>query len=162
MSRVQKERFYREYLGLGRFVGVREHDLPNDWDGFRAYFDDVVANELEHTVTVDRVLRSLDQVTIPHLPEFLVRALRIPARRLLYVCGVGLLPPALRERCEMSWTRRDAREFRAIGAVARRMTPVMTKRMLVSGPSQLRFRRKAIARGPLGAGEEPAGLAKAA
>jgi uncharacterized protein (DUF2236 family) len=161
MSRAQKERFYREYVGLGRFVGVRENDLPDDWEGFRAYFDDVVANELEHTITVDRVLRSLDRVTIPRLPDVLVRALRTPARRLLYVCGVGLLPQVLRERCDMPWTRREEREFRAIGAFTRRMTPVMTKRMLVSGPSQLRFRRKAIARGPLGLGEEPA-LAKAA
>jgi hypothetical protein len=30
------------------------------------------------------------------------------------------------------------------------MTPVMTKGMLVSGPRQLRWRRRAIARGPLG------------
>ena len=64
MTRSQVERFYREYTGLGRFVGVREGDLPRDWDGFRAYFDDVVANELEHTETVDRVLRSLGEVAI--------------------------------------------------------------------------------------------------
>jgi uncharacterized protein (DUF2236 family) len=155
MTRPQVERFYSEYRGLGRLVGVREDDLPSDWNGFRAYFDDVVAHELEHTQSVDRVLRALGGVTIPRLPEFLVRALRAPAGRLLYVGGVGLLPPVLRERCEIHWTRRDEREFRAIGAVTRRMTPVMTKRMLVSGPTQLRWRRKAIASGPLGAGGGP-------
>jgi uncharacterized protein (DUF2236 family) len=161
MTRPQVEQFYNEYKGLGRFVGVRERDLPPDWDGFRAYFDDVVAHELEHTESVDRVLRAINGVTIPRLPDVAVRALRMPARRLLYVCGVGLLPEILRERCEIRWTPRDAREFRAIGAAARRLTPVMPKRMLVSGPSQLRFRRKAISRGPLGgAAEQP--LARAA
>jgi uncharacterized protein (DUF2236 family) len=156
MTRPQVEQFYREYKGLGRFVGVRERDLPPDWDGFRAYFDDVVANELEHTESVDRVLRAINGVSIPRLPDVVVRALRMPARRLLYVCGVGLLPEVLRERCEIRWTRRDAREFRAIGAAARGMTPVMTKGMLVSGPRQLRWRRRAIARGPLGpAAEQP-------
>jgi uncharacterized protein (DUF2236 family) len=150
MTRSQIELFYREYKGLGRLVGVREDDLPPDWDGFRSYFDDVVANELEHTESVDRVLRALSGVAIPRVPEILVRALRLPARRLLFVCGVGLLPEAVREHCEIRWTRRDAREFRAIGAAARRMTPVMTKGMLVSGPRQLRWRRRAIARGPLG------------
>lgn len=150
MTPPQIERFYREYKGLGRFVGVREHDLPPDWDRFRTYFDDVVANELEHTESVDRVLRAISGVTIPRLPGVLVRALRMPARRLLYVCGVGLLPDAVRERCEIRWTRREAREFRAIGAATRSMTPVMTKGMLVSGPRQLRWRRRAVARGPLG------------
>ena len=161
MTRAQTERFYREYKGLGRLVGVREADLPADWDGFRAYFDDVVANELEHTESVDRVLRAINGVTIPRLPTVLVRALRMPARRLLYVCGIGLLPETLRERCEIDWTRRDDREFRAVGAVARRMTPAMTRGMLVSGPRQLRWRRKAIERGPLGgSAEQP--LARAA
>jgi uncharacterized protein (DUF2236 family) len=164
MSRAQIERFYKEYRGLGRFVGVRERDLPADWAGFRNYFDDVVANELEHTESVDRVLRAINGVTIPRLPGFVVRALRMPARRLLYVCGIGLLPETLRERCEIEWTRRDEREFRAIGAMSRRLTPVMTRGMLVSGPRQLRWRRKAIARGPLGtAGQaSPAELSRAA
>jgi uncharacterized protein (DUF2236 family) len=161
MTRPQVERFYAEYKGLGRLVGVRENDLPPDWDGFRAYFDDVVANELEHTESVDRVLRAINGVTIPRLPQILVRALRMPARRLLSVCGIGLLPEALRERCEIRWTRRDQREFRAIGAAARRMTPVMTKGMLVSGPRQLRWRRRAIVRGPLGPASETR-LARAA
>lgn len=161
MTRPEIELFYREYKGLGRLIGVREHDLPEDWNGFRAYFDDVVANELEHTESIDRVLRAIGGVTIPRVPEVLVRALRLPARRLLYVCGVGLLPDLLRERCEIPWTRRDARELRAIGAAARRMTPVMTKGMLVSGPRQLRWRRRAIARGPLAPVAEPR-LARAA
>jgi hypothetical protein len=39
-----------------------------------------------------------------------------------------------------------------IGAVTRRLTPVMPKALLISGPAQLRWRRKAIARGPLGDG----------
>ena len=162
MTRPQVERFYREYKGLGRLVGVREHDLPPDWAGFRAYFDGVVANELERTETVDRVLRSLGEVGIPRLPDVVVRALRTPARRLLYLGGVGLLPDALRERCEIRWTRRDQREFRAIGAMARQMTPVMPKRMLVSGPAQLRFRRRAIARGPLATTDARPPVARAA
>jgi hypothetical protein len=39
-----------------------------------------------------------------------------------------------------------------IGAASRRLTPMMPQQLLVSGPAQLRWRRKAIARGPLGAG----------
>jgi len=36
MSREQIERFYREYVGLGRLVGVREGDVPRDCWSFRA------------------------------------------------------------------------------------------------------------------------------
>ena len=161
MNRAQVECLYEEYRGLGRFVGVREGELPADWDGFRAYFDFVVATQLEHTESVDRVLRSINKVAIPRLPNPLVRALLLPARRLVYVPGVGLLPKALRDRCELRWTRRDEHEFRAIGAVVRRMTPVMPKRMLISGPTQVRWRRRAIARGPLGPGRGASGEPRA-
>ncbi len=39
MSRAEIEQFYREYRGLGRLIGVRESDLPEDWQDFREYFD---------------------------------------------------------------------------------------------------------------------------
>jgi uncharacterized protein (DUF2236 family) len=164
MSRGQLERFYLEYKGLGRLIGVRDGDLPPDWDSFRLYFDDVVANQLERTESVDRVLRSIDQVTLPRVPQVVTRVLRAPARRVLYVGGIGLLPPTLRERFDARWTRREEREFRALGAASRRMTPVLPNRLRVMGPTQLRLRRRAIARGPLGADrrQAPAPLAKAA
>ena len=41
MSPVELETFYREYRGLGRLIGVREGDLPEDWAGFRRYFDEI-------------------------------------------------------------------------------------------------------------------------
>jgi uncharacterized protein (DUF2236 family) len=152
MRRDQIDRFYAEFVGLGRLVGVRSNDLPPDWDAFRAYFDEMVSSTLERTETVARVLRAVRTVGPPPLPMFptsLWRGLRLPAGRALYLGGVGLLPPVLRERLGVRWTRRDAAEFRALGRVARALTPVMPRRLLVSGPDQLRWRRRAIARGPL-------------
>jgi uncharacterized protein (DUF2236 family) len=163
MKPDQIERFYKEYLGLGRLIGVRNGDLPPDWRGFRRYFDDVVQNELERTDSVDRVLRAIHTVRVPGVPDSASRALRMPAGRLLYLGGVGLLPAVLRARCEIRWTRRDQRQFELIGAASRRLTPLMPKSLLIVGPAQLRFRRRAIARGPLGAGEQvPAPLRTAA
>jgi uncharacterized protein (DUF2236 family) len=153
MSRDQIERFYREYVGLGRLVGVREGDLPANWQRFRAYFKRMVEQELERTESVDRVLRTVGHVTlpdVPFIPELFWKALRLPAARALYVCSVGLLPPGLRERLGVRWRLREEREFRMIGAGTRRLTPVMPKELLTSGPAQLRWRRDAIARGPFG------------
>lgn len=155
MRRDELERFYREYMGLGRLVGVREGDLPGDWDGFRQYFDRVVADELQHTEAVDRVLRAVRTVALPEVPllaELAWRVIRLPARQALYLCSVGLLPPALRARLGISWSRRQELEFRALGAASRSLTPLMPEGLKVSGPAQLRWRRRAIARGPLGSG----------
>lgn len=164
MSPSQIERFYREYLGLGRLIGVRDGDLPSDWQSFRAYFDRTVERELERTESVDRVLRAVRHVTVPVVPELLSRAIRLPASRVLYVCSVGLLPATLRERLGIRWRARDEREFRMIGAATRRLTPVMPRQLLVSGPAQLRWRRRAIAGGPLGTGGQDGrrAIAKAA
>jgi uncharacterized protein (DUF2236 family) len=155
MSREQVERFYREYVGLGRLVGVRATDLPPDWRGFRDYFERTVEKELEHTESVDRVLAAMDHAAFPDVrlvPDLFWKALRLPAARALYVCGVGLLAPPLRECLGVRWRAGDEREFRMISAASRRLTPVMPQQLLVSGPAHLRWRRKAIARGPLGDG----------
>ncbi|MBV8941388.1 MAG: DUF2236 domain-containing protein [Solirubrobacterales bacterium] len=153
MTRAQVERFYAEYTGLGRLVGVRQGDLPETWDGFRAYFEYMVGQELGHNETVDRVLAAARRPAppeVPPMPSILWSALRRPAASLSYLGGVGLLPGALRERLRIRWTRREEREFRALAAGSRALEPVLPAAMRALGPSQLRWRRRAIARGPFG------------
>jgi uncharacterized protein (DUF2236 family) len=151
MSPAQVERFYREYVGLGRLVGVRADDLPPDWDGFRAYFDHTLEHELGPNETVDRVLRAARKPAVPEVgPAVLWKAVLLPATRAAYLGGVGLLPPELRVRLGIPWTSRDERAFRALGAASRALTPVLPRKLKTLGPTQLRWRRRAIARGPLG------------
>ncbi len=152
LTRAQTERFYREYRGLGRLIGVRERDLPDSWTGFQAYFEEMVATQLVRTSSVDRVMRSVRYAAPPPLPipRPVWRAARIPARRGLYLGGVGLMAPELRDRLGIRWSQRDQAEFRLAGAVSRSLTPVLPERMRVMGPGTLRWRSKAIRRGPLG------------
>lgn len=151
MSGPQIERFYREYVGLGRLVGMRSGDLPQDWKGFRAYFDHVVEHELGHNKTVDRVLATARRPAMPEVAAALVfKALLVAPTRAAYLGGVGLLPPSLRERLGIAWTSRDELAFRALGAASRALTPVLPAKLKTFGPTQLRWRRRAIARGPLG------------
>jgi uncharacterized protein (DUF2236 family) len=160
----QVERFYHEYRGLGRLVGVREGDLPDNWREFRTYFDATIETELEHTETVDRVLRAIRHAAPPPIPipDPLWRAIRMPARRGMYLGGVGLLSPLLRERFELTWSRGDEAQFRALGAATRSLTPVMPKALRIMGPAQLRWRRRAIARGPLGRDDQVVGRRRTA
>jgi uncharacterized protein (DUF2236 family) len=151
MRPSEMERFYREYRGLGRLIGVREAMLPEDWAGFRHYFDRI-SSGLERTDSVDRVLRSIRFAARPPLPipQSLWRALRLPASRVLWLGGLGPMDPVLRGRLGVRWHRSDELTFRAIGRVTRGLEPVMPERLKVMGPEQLRWRSRAIAAGPLG------------
>lgn len=153
MRRDEVERFYREYRGLGRLIGVRERDLPESWTEFRAYFERMVSEELVRTLAVERVLKSIRHAPAPPLPmpALLWSTLRIPASQLLRLGGIGLMDPELRRRLGAPWSRLDELRFSALGAASRSLTPVMPEGLRVMGPAQLRWRRREIAAGPLGA-----------
>jgi uncharacterized protein (DUF2236 family) len=149
----QKERFYREYRGLGRLIGVRDKDLPATWSGFRTYFDETCANELVRTVSVDRVLAATQgdvPPPLPIMPDLLWRAIRVPASRAMWLGGVGMLSPELRHVFGIDWTPKDERALERIGRVSRALTPVLPRPLQIVGPAQLRMRRRAFERGPLG------------
>ena len=65
--------------------------------------------------------------------------------------GIGLVDDRLRRQLGVPWSRSDELQFRAMGALSRGLSPLMPERLKVMGPAQLRWRRKAIATGPLGA-----------
>jgi len=154
MTREEVERFYAEYRALGRLIGVRRRDLPLGWEAFCAYFERTCSEKLLRTASIERVLNTVRQVASPPLPfpEPLWRAVRMPASRALWLGGVGLMDGALRRRLDIGWSRADEAQFRTLGLLSRGLTPVMPKGLRVVGPQQLRWRRRAIARGPLGHG----------
>ncbi len=153
LSPRELERFYAEYRGLGRLIGVRERDLPPTWAGFRRYFERMTREELTRTVSVDRVLGAIRNAPPPPVPvpELVWRALRLPASRVLWLGGIGLMERELRQRLGIDWGRADEAQFRALATVSRGLTPVMPHSLRIMGPAQLRWRREAIAEGPLGA-----------
>ena len=153
MRRPEIEQFYGEYRGLGRLIGVRERDLPPTWAAFREYFERMVSEELVRTRAVDSVLGAIRHAPAPPLPipDVLWRALRLPAGQVLWLGGVGLMPAPLRTRLEIRWTQIDEAQFRTLGGLSRALTPILPANLLITGPAQLRWRRQAIATGPLGA-----------
>jgi len=152
MSRRDTERFYREYRGLGRLIGVRERDLPPTWAGFRRYFEEMASERLVRTEAVERVLTTVRSAPPPPLrvPELLWRAVRLPASRVLWLGGVGLMERRLRRALGIRWGSAEEAQFRLLAAASRSLTPLMPERLRVTGPRALRWRRAAIARGPLG------------
>ena len=110
----------------------------------------MVAEELEWTPAVPEVLATLAASSPPNVPGMhpaLWRVLRSPMGRQLHVQTVGLLPADLRRRLGLRYTRRDARTFAILAALSRRAGPVVRGPLAEFGPSYVRWRRAALARG---------------
>src|SRR2546421_9284149 len=150
MTRDQIDRFYQEWLGIGRLLGIRDGDLPSTWDKFLGYFDDVIATQLTHHPTVDTVLKASARPAMPDsLPQWtkpLWHLFRLPIAHVLMITGIGGLPPAVRDRLGLRWTRRQEHELKAIAAVSRAATPVLPDWARVNGPVYLKARRGVIGR----------------
>ena len=149
MSRAEVYDFYREWLDVGRLLGIRDRDLPPDWPGFRRYFDQMVSERLEYTDAVRDVLAALKEPKSPPnlpLPDGAWRAARLPAARLSALATIGMLPPVLRERFGLEWSRAQELELRALGAASRATTPLMPRSLRRMGPAWLERRHDAIVR----------------
>jgi uncharacterized protein (DUF2236 family) len=144
------ERFYAQWRRSGRLVGVRLEELPDDWRGFRSYFERMVRECLQDTESVQDVLASLRRPARPPVPllnDPAWQVVRLPMARLMSLATVGLLPPVLRERFGVRWSRSQALELRALGAASRSTTPLLPRSLRNMGPLYMRWRRDAIERG---------------
>ncbi len=149
----QTQRFWTEWRGLGRLLGIRERDLPPSWGGFLAYVDEIIDTRLERNDVVDLVLRTIVEPAAPPIPGLGPRswkALRLPATRTLQLATVGLLPVAAQRKLHLCLTPSQRRELRALGALSRASTPVLPRVARTMGPDYLAWRRRDIARGTFG------------
>ncbi|MCW2968760.1 MAG: hypothetical protein JWM71_2532 [Solirubrobacteraceae bacterium] len=150
MTRPEKEELWEQWREVGRLVGVRPRDLPETWAGFEDYFAGVVADELVWTPAVPEVLETLAHAAPPNLPGMhpaLWRVLRTPMAMQLRVTTIGMLPRELRDRLGVRLTRSEARTFRALAAASRRSSPLIRGPLAEFGPTYVRWRREALARG---------------
>ena len=146
---AEVEQFLREWCGLGRLLGIRPGELPQEWGDFRRYFDEMVGARLAATDALADVLAALARPAAPPLPILRGRAwgaVRAPLARALSLATVGLMPAVLRERAGVSFEPARGRELRMIAAATRGAGPLMPAALRVYGPTHLRVRRRQIAR----------------
>jgi uncharacterized protein (DUF2236 family) len=142
------ERFWSEWLRLGRLVGVREGDLPESWPELRDYFDRMVEDELQDTDAAQDVIGALHDPAAPPLPWLrngAWRLLRWPYVRAGVLATIGMLPPVLRERLGVRWSATKQLRFRALARVSRASGPLMPPQAKRFGPTYLRWRRSVVA-----------------
>jgi uncharacterized protein (DUF2236 family) len=148
----EKRRFWREWHGIGRFLAVREGDLPEEWTALERYVDEMIEERLEDNETVRTVLASLEARITPPFPgsRYVWPVLRPGAERTSRLATVYLLPRKLREKLDLSLTPAQVLEMRALGRAMRASGRVLPEGVLVSGPEYLRWRRDQIDRGAFG------------
>jgi uncharacterized protein (DUF2236 family) len=142
------ERFWSEWLRLGRLVGVREGDLPESWPELRDYFDRMVEDELQGTEAAQDVIGALHDPAAPPLPWLRNGAwslLRWPYVRAGVLATIGMLPPVLRERLGVRWSATKQLRFRALARVSKASGPLMPPQAKRFGPNYLRWRRSVVA-----------------
>jgi uncharacterized protein (DUF2236 family) len=158
MTRPEIDAFYAQWLDVGRLIGVRERDLPRDWDGFEAYAQHVIAHELAWTPAVPEVLETLRHAAapgVPGLPPAAWRVVRVPLAWQLNVTTMGLLPTAVRERLGLTFGTADRAAFAALAAASRASGPILFGPLREFGPAYVRWRRAALERGDVGAAQPP-------
>jgi uncharacterized protein (DUF2236 family) len=142
-SAEQCEQLWAEWLSLGRLLGIRPGQLPEDWSAFCEYVAEMTARRLQRTAAVDEVLDKLAHPAPPPLARAYAIAwplARIPLTHVLALTTAGLLSPQLRHRLGVRFRRRDAAQLAALSAALRAATPLMPESLLNTGPGYLRWR----------------------
>jgi uncharacterized protein (DUF2236 family) len=106
----ERAQLYREWRQVGHLLGIRERDLPPDWNAFRRYFDHMVEQTLCDNQAVRDVLAAIARPKVPlaWLPAAAWDPVAGHAGSILQLFTVGTLPAVLRARIGLPWTSRDA------------------------------------------------------
>ncbi|HEV7931842.1 MAG TPA: oxygenase MpaB family protein [Actinomadura sp.] len=150
LSERDKERLYEESLRWFRLYGVGGRSMPPDWEGFQAYWDRMLAEELEPHRTarygVGFVTKGLPRPR--RVPAPVWRAVHPPLHALARFLTVGGLPPRARELLGLGWSAADERRHRRFAAVVRRVWPLLPRRLRYVKAARRAFARDGAPRRP--------------
>jgi uncharacterized protein (DUF2236 family) len=137
MNALELELFYEEMREVGRLYGLREQEMPGDWAAFRAYFDRMVETELRDSETLQNVIESVFHPVKPPVPvpESVWNVASWPGAELLRLTTVGSLPPTLRERLKLPWSRERELALRAQQRAIRGLMPRLPDRLRLMPPA---------------------------
>lgn len=135
MTAQECELYYQEMRGVGRVWGIKPQHLPEDWDSFVEYYDDMVENRLELNSSVDDVMAELSKPAKPFhwLPTMLWWPLAALAARCARLVTVGTLPEGLRSRLELSWSRSDERALDRFAGLVRILAALVPPPLRIVG-----------------------------
>ncbi|MET9607698.1 oxygenase MpaB family protein [Streptomyces sp. NPDC006512] len=134
---AQERQLYREWLQVGRILGIHDRDMPQSIEDYWVYYRRMLAEEIEPTA-VARELVATD-VDLPRpvagsAPVRLMLRLTWPLLRKAFLhlrafVSVGYMPPEAREAIGLEWTPAQERRLRRFSAVVRILVPLLPERL---------------------------------
>ncbi|WP_327267630.1 DUF2236 domain-containing protein [Streptomyces sp. NBC_01218] len=157
LTEAQERALYREWLQVGRVLGIHDRDMPPTVEEFWPYYRKVLAEEVERNAVVEELVAADRPVPPPDrgplplrlLARVLWPVLLPPLARFRSFLTVGLMPPDARAAIGLEWTAAQERRLRRFGAVVRRVVPVLPERLRYL-PMAREARRAARAGGATG------------
>jgi uncharacterized protein (DUF2236 family) len=136
-TEAEERQLYAEWLQVGRVLGIRDRDMPQNPREFERYYARVLAEELESTAVVDELVATDRPVPPPDRgPRAMRFALRLlwpvllpPLARFRRFVTIGLMPPAARAAIGLPWTARQERRLVRLGRVLRAVVPRLPERL---------------------------------
>jgi uncharacterized protein (DUF2236 family) len=125
LSESDKQALYLESIDWYRLFGVSMQAVPPDWDAFQEYWEHTVNHVLEDSRPVRegfRMHRTAPAPSLARLPAqlnailgsyVLKPLLQAPAMRLMLWLTTASLPPVIRDRLCLDWTRSDELRYQA-------------------------------------------------
>ncbi|MFF3014674.1 oxygenase MpaB family protein [Streptomyces sp. NPDC057939] len=134
---AQERQLYREWLQVGRILGIHDRDMPQSIEEYWVYYRRMLAEEIEPTA-VARELVATD-VALPR-PEVgsatvgLLLRLTWPLLRKAFLhlrafVSVGYMPPEAREAIGLRWTPAQERRLRRFSTAVRILVPLLPERL---------------------------------
>ncbi|WP_406390481.1 oxygenase MpaB family protein [Streptomyces sp. NBC_00887] len=137
LTGAQERALYREWLQVGRILGIHDRDMPQTIEEFWPYYRKMLADEIEATTVVRELVAVDSPVPPPDRGPWPVRLLLAamwpvllpPLARFRSFITVGLMPPDAREAIGLDWTAAQERHLRRLCAVVRLVVPLLPERL---------------------------------
>lgn len=131
LTAEEKDRLVAEGVTWWRRYGLTDRPAIDNYPDFAAYWERMLAEELESNSTTDYAV-TMVQARIPppsFIPAPVWALVRDPVVRFMTWLSAGLMPPRAREILGLTWTADDQRRFAAVAAVVRWTWPKLPRRL---------------------------------
>ncbi|MFJ8769150.1 oxygenase MpaB family protein [Streptomyces clavifer] len=137
LTDAQERALYREWLQVGRVLGIHDRDMPQTVEEFWPYYRKMLAEEVEATVVVRELVAADRPVPPPDLGPPVLRPLVAavwplllpPLARFRSFITVGLMPPEARDALGLAWSPDQERRLRRLCTVIRLVVPALPERL---------------------------------
>lgn len=133
LTAAQKQQLFDEWLQMGRQLGIRDQDMPQDIPSYWTYVNRMIDERLERNETLDYLcneeyFRRQSKPPLKWLPTVLWKPIGRFGGSVAWLCARASMPESFRRKFDISWTGRDARRYRRVSLLLRTIWPLLPER----------------------------------